>query len=170
MKKILLSLSLFFVNFVNSQVIKIEVSGVMDAYGYDTSVLKIMNNDSLTYEYRKVNSFYDLDLTNKKFVLIRKNGDEINGDIDFIIKDGIYLIYFLVDGYNSGLIVNTDLNNEQVTWFSISEELFSDSHILQTYIEISKFISTIWQNLILILRDPKITRIFNQTTNLNWKS
>ena len=124
MKKILLSLSLFFVNFVNSQVIKIEVSGVMDAYGYDTSVLKIMNNDSLTYEYRKVNSFYDLDLTNKKFVLIRKNGDEINGDIDFVIKDGIYLIYFLVGGYNSGLIVNTDLNNEQVTWFSISEELF----------------------------------------------
>jgi hypothetical protein len=141
MKKILLSLSLFFVNFVNSQVIKIEVSGVMDAYGYDTSVLKIMNNDSLTYEYRKVNSFYDLDLTNKKFVLIRKNGDEINGDIDFVIKDGIYLIYFLVDGYNSGLIVNTDLNNEQVTWFSISEELFSDSDILQTYIEISKFIN-----------------------------
>ena len=141
MKKILLSLSLFFVNFVNYQVIKIEVSGVMDAYGYDTSVLKIMNNDSLTYEYRKVNSFYDLDLTNKKFVLIRKNGDEINGDIDFVIKDGIYLIYFLVDGYNSGLIVNTDLNNEQVTWFSISEELFSDSHILQTYIEISKFIN-----------------------------
>jgi len=141
MKKILFSLSLFFVNFVNSQVIKIEVSGVMDAYGYDTSVLKIMNNDSLTYEYRKVNSFYDLDLTNKKFVLIRKNGDEINGDIDFIIKDGIYLIYFLVDGYNSGLIVNTDLNNEQVTWFSISEELFSDSDILQTYIEISKFIN-----------------------------
>ena len=141
MKKILLSLSLFFVNFVNSQVIKIEVSGVMDAYGYDTSVLKIMNNDSLTYEYRKVNSFYDLDLTNKKFVLIRKNGDEINGDIDFVIKDGIYLIYFLVGGYNSGLIVNTDLNNEQVTWFSISEELFSDSDILQTYIEISKFIN-----------------------------
>lgn len=141
MKKILLSLSLFFVNFVNSQVIKIEVSGVMDAYGYDTSVLKIMNNDSLTYEYRKVNSFYDLDLTNKKFVLIRKNGDEINGDIDFVINDGIYLIYFLVGGYNSGLIVNTDLNNEQVTWFSISEELFSDSDILQTYIEISKFIN-----------------------------
>ena len=141
MKKILLSLSLFFVNFVNSQVIKIEVSGVMDAYGYDTSVLKIMNNDSLTYEYRKVNSFYDLDLTNKKFVLIRKNGDKINGDIDFVIKDGIYLIYFLVGGYNSGLIVNTDLNNEQVTWFSISEELFSDSDILQTYIEISKFIN-----------------------------
>ena len=141
MKKILLSLSLFFVNFVNSQVIKIEVSGVMDAYGYDTSVLKIMNNDSLTYEYRKVNSFYDLDLTNKKFVLIRKNGDEINGDLDFVIKDGIYLIYFLVGGYNSGLIVNTDLNNEQVTWFSISEELFSDSDILQTYIEISKFIN-----------------------------
>ena len=141
MKKILLSLSLFFVNFVNSQVIKIEVSGVMDAYGYDTSVLKIMNNDSLTYEYRKVNSFYDLDLTNKKFIIIRKNGVEINGDIDFVIKDGIYLIYFLVDGYNSGLIVNTDLNNEQVTWFSISEELFSDPHILQTYIEISKFIN-----------------------------
>ena len=141
MKKILLSLSLFFVNFVNSQVIKIEVSGVMDAYGYDTSVLKIMNNDSLTYEYRKVNSFYDLDLTNKKFVLIRKNGDEINGDIDFVIKDGIYLIYFLVGGYNSGLIVNTDLNNEQVTWFSISEQLDLDSNILQTYIEICKFIN-----------------------------
>ena len=43
MKTFFLTLSLFFVNFFNSQVIKIKVSEVMDSYGYDTSVLNVIN-------------------------------------------------------------------------------------------------------------------------------
>ena len=49
MKTLLLTVILFFVNFFNSQVIKIKVSEVMDSYGHDTSVLNVINNDSLIY-------------------------------------------------------------------------------------------------------------------------
>jgi hypothetical protein len=139
MKTLFLTLTLFFVNFFNSQVIKIKVSEVMDSYGHDTSVLNVINNDSLIYEHRKVNSFYDIDLTNNRFFIIKSDGIEVEGDITFDVKDGIYIIYFLVDGSTTGLVVN--LNNEQVTWFSISEQLDLDSDILQTYIEICKFIN-----------------------------
>ena len=139
MKTLLLTVILFFVNFFNSQVIKIKVSEVMDSYGYDTSVLNVINNDSLIYEHRKVNSFYDIDLTNNRFFIIKSNGVEVEGDIYFDVKDGIYIINFLVDGYTTGLVVN--LNNEQVSWFSISEQSDLDSDILQTYIEICKFIN-----------------------------
>ena len=83
--------------------------------------------------------FYDIDLTNNRFFIIKSNGVEVEGDITFDVKDGIYIINFLVDGYTTGLVVN--LNNEQVTWFSISEQLDLDSNILQTYIEICKFIN-----------------------------
>ena len=65
----LIFLSLFlFVEIGNSQVIKIEVSEVIDAYGYDSSVFNFINNDSLVYEEtRIVNGLYDLDL--KKIIL-----------------------------------------------------------------------------------------------------
>lgn len=139
MKTLFLSLSLFFVNFFNSQVIKIKVSEVMDSYGHDTSVLNVINNDSLIYEHRKVNSFYDIDLTNNRFFIIKSNDVKVEGDISFDVKDGIYIINFLVDGHTTGLVVN--LNNEQVSWFSISEQLDLDSNILQTYVEICKFIN-----------------------------
>jgi len=139
MKTLFLTLTLFFVNFFNSQVIKIKVSEVMDSYGHDTSVLNVINNDSLIYEHRKVNSFYDIDLTNNRFFIIKSNGVEVEGDITFEVEDGIYIINFLVDGSTTGLVVN--LNNEQVTWFSISEQLDLYSDILQTYIEICKFIN-----------------------------
>jgi hypothetical protein len=111
----------------------------MDSYGQDTSVLNVINNDSLIYEHRKVNSFYDIDLTNNRFFIIKSNGVEVEGDISFDVKDGIYIINFLVDGYTTGLVVN--LNNEQVAWFSISEQFVLDSDILQTYIEICIFIN-----------------------------
>jgi hypothetical protein len=47
MKAIIFILCLLFTTSVNSQVIKIEVSGVVEAYGYDTSVFNLINNDSL---------------------------------------------------------------------------------------------------------------------------
>ncbi len=64
----LIFLSLFlFVEIGNSQVIKIEVSEVIDAFGYDTSVFNFINNDSLVYdETRKVNGddvIYTIKLT-----------------------------------------------------------------------------------------------------------
>ena len=129
MKTIIFILCLLFTTFVNSQVIKIEVSGVFDAYGYDTSVFNLINNDSLVYEYRKVNSLYDIDLTNKSYTHIKNNVVVNEGEITFDDKDGVILVKFLIEGYNIWMVINTDINNEQVTWFSNEDN----------FIELTKF-------------------------------
>jgi len=129
MKTIIFILCLLFTTSVNSQVIKIEVSGVIDTYGYDTSVFNLINNDSLDYEYRKVNSLYDIDLTNKSYTHIKNNVVVNEGEITFDDKDGVVLVKFLIEGYNIWMVINTDINNEQVTWFSNTDN----------FIELTKF-------------------------------
>jgi hypothetical protein len=120
---------MFFAGTINSQVIKIEVSGVVDAYGYDTSVFNLINDDSLVYEYRKVNSSYNIDLTNKSYAYIKNNVVLSEGEITFDDKDGIVLVKFLIEGYNIWMVINTNVNNEQVTWFSNTDN----------FIELTKF-------------------------------
>ena len=129
MKTILIILSLFFVNLVSSQVIKIQVSEVIDTYGYDTSVTNFLKDTNLIFETRKVNGTYDIDLTDKTFIHIKDNVVESEGEITFEIKNGIILVNFLVGGSNFGLLINPDINNEQVTWFSISNN----------FIEVTRF-------------------------------
>jgi hypothetical protein len=129
MKTILLILSLFIVNLVNSQVIKIEVSEVMDTYTYDTNVVNLLNDKNLIFESREVNGYYNIDLTHKTFIHVKDNVVESEGEITYEINDGIILVNFLVGESNFGLVINPDINNEQVTWFSVSNE----------YIELSKF-------------------------------
>jgi hypothetical protein len=120
---------MFFAGTINSQVIKIEVSGVVDAYGYDTSVFNLINDDSLVYEYRKVNSSYNIDLTNKSYAYIKNNVVLSEGEITFDDKDGVVFVKFLIEGYNIWMVINTDINNEQVTWFSNTDN----------FIELTKF-------------------------------
>jgi hypothetical protein len=129
MRNLFFVIAMFFVGVVNSQVIKIEVSGVVDAYGYDTSVFNFINNDSLVYEYRKVNSTYNIDLTNKSYTHIKNNVVLSEGEITFDDKDGVVLVKFLIEGYNIWMVINTDINNEQVTWFSNTDN----------FIELTKF-------------------------------
>lgn len=129
MKTIFLTLSLFFVNLISSQVIKIQVSEVMDTYGYDTSVTNFLKDTNLIFETREVNGTYDIDLTHKTFIHIKDNVVESEGEITFDDKDGIILVKFLVGESNFGLLINPDINNEQVTWFSISDN----------FIEVTKF-------------------------------
>lgn len=129
MKNLFFVIVMFFVGVVNSQVIKIEVSGVVDAYGYDTSVFNFINDDSLVYEYRKVNSLYNIDLTNKSYAHIKNNVVLSEGEITFDDKDGVILVKFLIEGYNIWMVINTDIDNEQVTWFSNTDN----------FIELTKF-------------------------------
>ena len=129
MRNLFFVIAMFFVGVVNSQVIKIEVSGVVDAYGYDTSVFNFINNDSLVYEYRKVNSTYNIDLTNKSYTHIKNNVVLSEGEITFDDKDGVILVKFLIDGYNIWMVINTNIDNEQVTWFSNTDN----------FIELTKF-------------------------------
>jgi hypothetical protein len=129
MRNLFFVIAMFFVGVVNSQVIKIEVSGVVDTYGYDTSVFNFINNDSLVYEYRKVNSTYNIDLTNKSYTHIKNNVVLSEGEITFDDKDGVILVKFLIGGYNIWMVINTNIDNEQVTWFSNTDN----------FIELTKF-------------------------------
>lgn len=129
MKNLFFVIVMFFVGVVNSQVIKIEVSGVVDAYGYDTSVFNFINDDSLVYEYRKVNSLYNIDLTNKSYTHTKNNVVLSEGEITFDDKDGVILVKFLIEGYNIWMVINTNIDNEQVTWFSNTDN----------FIELTKF-------------------------------
>ena len=138
MKNLFFVIVMFFVGVVNSQVIKIEVSGVVDAYGYDTSVFNFINDDSLVYEYRKVNSLYNIDLTNKSFAHIKNNVVLSEGEIAFDDKDGVILVKFLIEGYNIWMVINTDIDNEQVTWFSNTDNFieltrFTDFLIVKSF-------------------------------------
>ena len=129
MRDLFFIVAMFFVGTINSQVIKIEVTGVVDAYGYDTSVFNLINDDSLVYEYRKVNSLYNIDLTNKSYAHIKNNVVLSEGEITFDDKDGVVLVKFLIEGYNIWMVINTDINNEQVTWYSNTDN----------FIELTKF-------------------------------
>lgn len=129
MKTIIFSLCLLFTTFVNSQVIKIKVSEVMDTYGYDTSVTNFLKDTNHIFEVREVNSLYNIDLTNKSYAHIKNNVVLSEGEITFDDKDGVILVKFLIGGYNIWMVINTDINNEQVTWFSNTDN----------FIELTKF-------------------------------
>ena len=120
---------MFFVGSINSQVIKIKVSEVMDTYGYDTSVTNFLKDTNHIFETRSVNSLYDIDLTNKSYAHIKNNVVVNEGEITFDDKDGVVLVKFLIEGYSIWMVINTEINNEQVTWFSNTDN----------FIEITKF-------------------------------
>ena len=120
---------MFFVGTINSQVIKIKVSEVKDTYGYDTSVTNFLKDTNHIFEARGVNSLYNIDLTNKSYAHIKNNVVLSEGEITFDDKDGVVLVKFLIDGYNIWMVINTDINNEQVTWYSNTDN----------FIELTKF-------------------------------
>jgi predicted small secreted protein len=113
MKKLIIILALGFIsNFSFSQTIKINVTEVVDNN----------NIDSLESSNRKVNSSYEINLTRKQFAFYKNSILEYEGDITFSNTVNVYVVNFLIDGYETGLIINMDIRNEQVTWFSMFGE------------------------------------------------
>ncbi len=129
MRVLFFIVAMFFVGTINSQVIKIKVSEVKDTYGYDTSVTNFLKDTNHIFEARGVNSLYNIDLTNKSYAHIKNNVVLSEGEITFDDKDGVVLVKFLIDGYNIWMVINTDINNEQVTWYSNTDN----------FIELTKF-------------------------------
>ena len=122
----------FLSNPIFSQIIRINVTEVVDSYEADSigsSLIELINNKNLPKIKRQVNASYEIDLTHKQvrfFVNGRLNRED---DINFSNVGELYTINFLVDGYIIGILINMDIRNEQVTWFSLFGE----------YQEISKF-------------------------------
>lgn len=114
---------------IKAQKLKIHVSEVLDASGFDSTILDLMNNENALQELRSVNSFYDLDLTEKTFRFFKYDELISEGEIVVNAFNGIIKVNFISDEYEFGLLIDPILNQEQITWFGVFGE----------YKEISKF-------------------------------
>lgn len=117
-----------------SQIIQINVSQVQDAKidsVYDVDYFDVINNSAnfISSPHRNVNVSYEFDLTSKQFKYYYRGNLETEGDIIFSNAGSLHTIYFLIEGYHIGMIVNLDARNEYATWF----------FILGDYLELSKF-------------------------------
>jgi hypothetical protein len=106
----------------HTQKLKIYVSEVIDISGYDSTIYDLIKNSSNEQTIRSVNTFYDLDLTEKTFKFFKSNELITEGEFSFHINDDIIEINFINEGFIDGLIVNTKISNEQVVWFGIFGE------------------------------------------------
>ena len=103
---------------LNAQRIKIHVTEVMDLFGYDSTITNLINNDSTSQFIREVDGLYDIDLTQKTFKFYVHDKLDWEGEISSRKTGDIIEVNFLIDGFNVGLIINTNISNERVVWFS----------------------------------------------------
>jgi hypothetical protein len=132
MKKLAFIFALGFISNSFSQIIKINVSEVIYSYEADSvgsSLEQLINNRNLPKTRRIVDCSYELDLTHKHLNFYANGVFESECDITFSNVGNFYTVHFLFDGYIIGMLINMDIRNEQVTWFSLFGE----------YQEISKF-------------------------------
>jgi hypothetical protein len=123
MKKLFIILTLSFIsNFSFSQIFKINVFEVIHSYSIDTveySLTELLNKKDLSETRRIVDSSYELDLTHKHLNFYANGVFDREADLVFTNIGNFYTIYFLIDGYNIGMLINMDPSDEQVTWFSL---------------------------------------------------
>jgi hypothetical protein len=131
MKKLAFIFVLGFVSNAFTQVIKINVTEVVDIYEDDSirSINELISNDKLLQIKRQVNGTYEIDLTHKQFKFYVNHNLEFEGALVFSNSGNLYTINFLINGFNTGLLINMNIRDEHITWFS----LFS------SYKEVSKF-------------------------------
>jgi hypothetical protein len=132
MKKLAFIFALGFISNSFSQIIKINVSEVIYSYSIDSiaySLTELLDKQDLPTEDRITDVTYEIDLTHKHLNYYINGVFNREAELEFSNVGNFYTVYFLIDGYNIGMLINMDIHNEQVTWFS----LFGD------YQEVSKF-------------------------------
>ncbi len=105
-----------------AQKLKIHVTEVIDVSGFDSTILDLINNEIASQELRSVNSFYDLDLTEKTFRFFKYDELISEGEIAVNASNGLIKVNFMSDEYEIGLLINPILNQEQIIWFGIFGE------------------------------------------------
>lgn len=124
MKKLVVIFALGFIsNSIFSQIIRIEVSETHHAHVIDTigiDIVDIINNiDFIDNFVSDANVSYEFNLTRNQFKYFHRGKLETEGDIIFNNVGNLYMISFLLEGYDIGILVNLDIRNEQVAWFSL---------------------------------------------------
>jgi hypothetical protein len=118
MKSILFIITLFVINFVNSQVIRVKVYEVLEHYEYDTSgVVGAVNTMSGTPEINVVDCEYIFDIQNRE-VKFYVNGILTN-EVEFTFENNnsLFVIQLINPSEGVGFVLNTDTQNESLSWF-----------------------------------------------------
>jgi hypothetical protein len=122
----------FISNISFSQIIKINVSEVVYSYSIDSvaySLTELLNKQDLPTENLITDVTYEIDLTHKHLNFYKNGVFDLECDLIFTNVDNFYTVYFLIDGYDIRMLINTDLQSEHVIWFATTG----------TFQEISKF-------------------------------
>ncbi len=128
MKTIFFIISLFIVNLINSQIIRIKVYETIEFTTYDTlGILSAASKINNEFNLKQTNCEYVINLTNNTDMFFRNGILETEADITFINEGSLYIINFLYEGIDIGVIINTDLSNESFDWFSKNGDLFDIS-------------------------------------------
>lgn len=128
MKSILFIITLFVINFVNSQTIRVKVYETVEYFKYDTS--GILNAITTTYEptnFKYGDCEYVIDLTNNKDDFYRNGVLEAQSDITYINYGDLYIVNFLYDGFDVGVVISLDPRNETFDWFSRTGDYYEIS-------------------------------------------
>jgi hypothetical protein len=125
MKAIFFIIALFTVIFVNSQVLRIKVYETVEYVNHDTiGVLSATSSILEPVNINRGNCEYVIDLTNKTDKFFRDGVLETEADITFVNDGSLFIINFLYEGFDVGVVINTDIQNETFDWFSKTGDFY----------------------------------------------
>jgi hypothetical protein len=117
--------TIFFIIFIligsfglSAQRIIIHVTEIIEINGFDSTITDLLKNDSTEHLTREVNGIYDLDLTNNTFKFYINDQLNYEDEMTFNVSGDFINVYFLIDGYNTGMMINSNINREEVIWYS----------------------------------------------------
>ncbi len=117
--------TIFFIIFIligsfglSAQRIIIHVTEIIEINGFDSTITDLLKNDSIEHIIREVNGIYDLDLTNNNFKFYINDQLNFEGEMTSKKSGDFINVYFLIDGYNIGMMINSNIYKEEVIWYS----------------------------------------------------
>ena len=125
MKTILLFLSIFILNFVSSQVIRVRVFEVIEHYEYDTiGVISAINTMTDVTGTNDTDCEYIFDLNTKQVRYYVKG--VLEDELEFVFENvnSVYIITLTSPNDDTGFVLNTNIVNESFDYFSV----YSDSY------------------------------------------
>ena len=125
MKTIFFIVVLFVVTLVNSQILRIRVYETVEYVNYNPiGVLTATSTVTEPVNINQGNCEYVIDLTNKTDKFFRDGVLEAETDISFVNEGSLFIINFLYEGLDVGVVVNTDIKDETFDWFSKSGDFY----------------------------------------------
>lgn len=125
MKSILFIITLFVINFVSSQVIRVKVFEVIEHYEYDTTgVISAINSmtDVTGINDTDCEYIFDLNSNQVKYYVKGILKDEL--EFGFENVNSTYIITLASPNDDTGFVLNADIINESFDYFSV----YSDSY------------------------------------------